>query len=243
MFSPTPPVKLTPALFKPRIDAGTTPYTPRFATAHAADMAVTSPPPIIVGDVALRIVDVSRDWLELIKFRCGYSGKKAEEEIHMACKQLGAGAMIDPGAGVTGPHYQRVIALERPSGELISWCGITRRHLCEVPAPIPPGGYIFAIATAYAYHGRRLDVQGTRPSDAVMKRALEVMREDLDDGVMPYVWARVLPDNRHSNRLFYDHGFDIYPRPHEEQAIRARPAGLGPEHTRIDWRPGGYPLA
>ena len=243
MFDQSTSVRLTPPALKPRIQAGATPYSPRFATAHAADMSVLRPPPIIEGDVVLRVVDVTRGWLELKKFRCGWSGKKAEEEIHAAAQQLGAGVILDPWADVTGPHYQRVVALERPSGELISWCGITRRHLCEVPAPIPPGGYVFAIATAHAYRGWRLDVQGTRPSDAVMRRALEVLRVDLGDGVVPYVWARVLPDNRDSNRLFRDHRFELYPRPNEEQAIRARPAGLDPTEHPLDQSATEHPLA
>jgi hypothetical protein len=232
MLDQSTSVSLTPPDLKPRFQTGTTPYTPRFATAHMADMSALRPPSILEGDIVLRVVDTPSGWRELRKFRCGWSGKKAEAEIHTTAQQLYAGVVVGPGAGVTGPSYQRVIALERPSGELISWCAITRRHLCEVPAPIPPGGYIFAIATAYAYRGWRLDVRGTRPSDAVIRRALEVMRGDLSDGDMPYVWARVLPDNQPSNRLFRDHCFDLYPRPFEEQAIRARPAGLDPAQSR-----------
>jgi hypothetical protein len=219
--------------FRPSVQAGATPYTPRFATAHPADMSAAQPPPIIAGEAELHIVDSARGWRELRKFRCGYSESKAEVEIHLAAKKLFAGEPIDPGLGVSGAPYQRIIALERSSGELLSWCAITRRHLCEVPARIAPGGYICAIATAHAYRGWRLDRYGTRPSDAVLRRALEVMNEDLGEAGMPYVWARVLPDNRDSNRLFNDHGFDLYPRAHEEQAIRVRPAGIDPALSRL----------
>ncbi len=76
-----------------------------------------------------------------------------------------------------------------------------------------------------------------------MRRALEVLREDLGGGDMPYVWARVLPDNRPSNRLFRDHRFDLYPRPWEEQAIRARPAGLNPGLPPLDASVTEHPLA
>lgn len=137
MFDPSTPVRLTPATFKPRVEAGTMRYTPQFGTAHMEDMSTMQPPQIIDGDVVLRIVDSTRGWRELRMFRCGWSGEKAEEEIHVTGKQLDAGVIIGSGAGVTGPPYQRVIALERPSGELISWCGITRRHLCEVPPAFP----------------------------------------------------------------------------------------------------------
>jgi ribosomal protein S18 acetylase RimI-like enzyme len=226
----TSSARIIPPALKSRFQEGSTRYTPRFATRHAADMAVVSPPPIIAGDVLLRVLDVARDWRELSRFRCGYSGKKAEEEIHLAAKQLVAGIPVERGTAVTGPHYQRIIALENSTGEVISWCGVTRRHLCEItPTPVPPGGYIFAIGTAYAYRGRRLDVEGTRPSDAVMRHALEILRDDLGDGEeMPYVWARVLPDNRPSNRLFRDHHFDLYEARGFEQMIRARPAGFDP---------------
>lgn len=223
---------LTPATFRPRAEASSIPYAPRFATAHAADMAAMQPPTIIEGETLIRVVDNTRGWLELKRFRCGYANKNAEAEIRATTERLTNGVMVDRGNGVTGPNYQRVVSLERPDGEVISWCGLTRRHLCEIEAPIPPGGYIFAIATSAAYRGQRLDVGGTRPADAVMLRSLEVLREDLGDGTTPYVWARVLPGNLPSNRLFHDHVFDLYALPAFEQAIRARPAGLDPAQCR-----------
>jgi hypothetical protein len=244
MFDPSTFGSVTrPDVLKSQVEAGATPYTQRFATAHTADMAVQSPPPIIQGGVMLRVVDATHGWRELRRFHCGYSGKKAEEEIHTTAQTLHAGLMFGLGAGVTGPHYQRVIALERPSGEVISWCGITRRHLCETPSSIAPGGYIFAIGTAYAYRGWRLDVEGTRPSDAVIRRSLEVIRDDLGDGDMPYVWARVLPDNQPSNRLFRDHHFGLYEAPGFEQMIRARPAGIDPAQSRPLSTGREHPLA
>ncbi len=111
MFDPSTSARLTlsPAMFKPRVQAGATPYTPRFATAHAADVSVLRPPPIIEGEVALRVVDVTRGWRELRNFRCGWSGKKAEEEIHVTAKHLDAGVILDPGDGVTGPRYHGLL--------------------------------------------------------------------------------------------------------------------------------------
>ena len=76
-----------------------------------------------------------------------------------------------------------------------------------------------------------------------MTRALEVIRDDLGDGRMPYVWARVLPDNGPSNRLFRDHRFDLHSRPHEEQAIRARPAGIDPARHPLNETAREHPLA
>jgi len=239
----TKPITLTPALFRPRVRPGSTRYTPRFATAHSADMAAATLPPIVEGETELRVVDGFKGWRELSRFRCGYSDKKAEAEIHMTAQKLAAGGHVELGTGVEGPLYERIVSLEAEGGELISWCAITRRHLCEVPAPCEPGGYIFAIATAYAYRGWRLDLRGTRPADAVMRRALEVMSDDLGGGEMPYVWARVLPDNRPSNRLFRDHRFRLFPRPWEGQAIRARPAGLDPGRTWLDETGDEHPLA
>jgi len=199
-------------------------------------MARLVPPKIIKGETMLRIVDSTKGWRELKKFRCGWSDKKAETEIHDTAQALARGEVTGLGAGISGPVYQRIIALESESGTVISWCGITRRHLCELPMPTDPGLYIFAIGTSWEYRGWRLDVGGTRPSDAVIRYALEVGAEDLGNGTMPYAWARVLPGNVHSNRLFDDHCFDLYTRP-EEQMIRARCAGLNPAACR--WNIGG----
>jgi hypothetical protein len=69
-----------------------------------------------------------------------------------------------------------------------------------------PGGYILAIGTANAYHGKA--VGEATPSEVTLVKALTVLEADLGDGWlngMPYAWARLprrfAPDVSASERL------------------------------------------
>jgi len=174
-----------------------------------------------IGPVDVQILASPRGDERLRYFTCGWVGNEAAAEVNGAARVLSQGLPL-------GGMDTTVIALTRSSGELLGWAGVQRRHLCEVPAPIPPGAYIVAIGTAWKYHGQRLD-DGRRPGDALMTGVLEKVAEMFDDWSSPYTWARVLPDNRKSMRLFGDHGFQHFPRPHlREGDLCARRTDLAP---------------
>jgi len=172
-----------------------------------------------IGPVEVQILEKPKGDARLRFFTCGWIGNKAVAEVNWAARLLSRGML--PGQLPTA-----VVTLTTAAGDLIGWAGVQRRHLCEVPVPILAGAYIVAIGTAWKYQGRRLD-DGRRPGDALMMGTLEKIATLFDDYPSPYTWARVLGDNTKSLRLFTDHGFEHFPRPHlPEGDVCARPAGL-----------------
>jgi hypothetical protein len=180
--------------------------------------AVPGPGPI--GPVEVQILDNPKGDDRLRFFTCGRTGDAAVAEVNWAARMLSRGLLL-------GQIPTVVVTLTKTAGELIGWAGVQRRHLCEVHSPLPPGAYIVAIGTTWRYQGRRLD-DGRRPGDALMAGTLDKIATLFDDYPSSYTWARVLPDNAKSLRLFTDHDFEHFPRPHlPEGDVCARPTLAG----------------
>jgi ribosomal protein S18 acetylase RimI-like enzyme len=202
-------------------------YRPRFSEPSEPASTAVASLPVLDEDVAARPVD-PRLWDPMRRFWAGSSADPANAEVNASARKLYLGHLAPQSEDVAGPPFQRIVAVTRASGPLIGWCGIGRRHLCETAVPLAAGAYIFAVATDHAYRGRllRFDGEAIRAGSAVMRAALRQIAEDWD-GDMPYVWARVKPENLASHRLFDRHGFMAFPWPGME-TIRVRPAGLPP---------------
>jgi ribosomal protein S18 acetylase RimI-like enzyme len=201
-------------------------YAPRFSLPHQRDGSERAwPLPPVQDELSARVVD-PRLWDPMRRFWAGPSEEPASAEVNESARKLYAGHLA-PQESASEP-FQRIVALTRSSGALVGWCGILRRHLGEQLVPLPPGAYLFAIATDHAYRGQTVSFDGNlmRPGSALLLAALRQVERDWD-GVMPYVWARVRSANESSQRLFDRHGFLAFSSSGEE-TLRVRPAGLPP---------------
>ncbi len=199
------------------------PYRPRFSAEESASPAR---PADSCPDVRACVVDPYR-WEPLRRFSAGHSRRGAVAEVNRSSRERYAGRRLAQAYGVEG-SYDRVVAILGAADQLVGWCGLGRRHLCEEIVPLHPGAYIYAIATDGSHRGTRVRYEGVtmRPGSAVMLAALRQIELDWQ-GEMPYVWARVKSDNGPSHRMFDRHGFLNFPHPVLEW-VRVRPAGLPP---------------
>jgi hypothetical protein len=104
--------------------------------------------------------------------------------------------------------------------------GLGRRNRSEaVPDDAGPSGIDLD------YQGDVFTDQETRPGNALLEGALSVIEKAGLDRGMPYVWAKVLPDNDASSRLFDEHGFDNLGLAGGENDLFRQP-GLEPSFRR-----------
>jgi ribosomal protein S18 acetylase RimI-like enzyme len=203
-------------------------YEPRFSRSDGGEVILERawPPRTRADEVSARVVD-PRQWDPMRRFWAGPSDDPANAEVNESARKLYGGHLAPQEEPVAQP-FQRIVAVTRVSGALVGWCGIVRRHLAETLVPLDPGAYIFAIATDHACRGTKVRLEGElmRPGSAVMLAALRQVERDWG-GAMPYVWARVKPENAASQRLFDRHGFLAFTSPGEE-TVRVRPAGTAP---------------
>ena len=185
-------------------------------------------------------------------FTCGWPGMPAVQEINADSRHLARGHRLPGGktqlvvltatetnqligwAGLqrrhlcelndAGPCEPCLCPNRPPPPPPILESGLANPEV-RLPLPFPRGVNIVAIATAYAFQGRRLD-DGRRPGDVLIDGVLSYT--PLIYGEQPYIWARVLKNNPKSLRLFKAHGFEHFPRPQLPEDICARPAGLPP---------------
>lgn len=169
----------------------------------------------------------------LLSFPCGARARtsgavRAVEEVREALDQAYEGLL----------KRSRIVKVHEDGGGLVGVAVV-----CLVgdssPRPLTREPYIEAIARHDDYHGHVLADGRTSAGAVVLRAVLDAVAVEYGGRPAPELWARVLPGNATSQRIFDELGFERVPkdafRPPTEQQVRVRratappPPALSPE--------------
>ncbi len=162
----------------------------------------------------------------LLSFPCGARARTSEavravEEVREALDQAYEGRL----------KRSRIVKVHEDGGGLIGVavvCLVGDRS----PRPLTREPYIEAIARHDDYAGCALADGTTSAGAVVLRAAVDAVAAEHDGRPAPELWARVLPGNATSQRIFDELGFERVPkdafRPPTEQLVRVRRATAPP---------------